>query len=127
MKLLPVVDAVPTEPHVIRLAELLAHQPGAVVSRQLLKHPSGSVTVFAFAAGEGLSEHTAPFDALVQLLEGSARITIAGTPFELAAGDAIVMPANRPHALFALTAFKMVLTMLRPADAVPRPVTTTQG
>lgn len=125
MKLLPVLDAVPTEPKVLRLGELLAHQPGAVISRQLLKHPSGSVTVFAFAAGQGLSEHTAPFDALVQLLEGEARITISGTPFELAAGDAIVMPANRPHALAALTPFKMVLTMLRPGEGAPKPGATT--
>ncbi|MBL8842676.1 MAG: cupin domain-containing protein [Planctomycetes bacterium] len=119
MKLLPVLDGVPAEPKVMRLAELLAHQPGAVVSRQVLKHPSGSVTVFAFAAGEGLSEHTAPFDALVQLLEGTARITIGGRPYELAAGDAIVMPAHRPHALAALTPFKMVLTMLRPGEQAP--------
>lgn len=119
MKLLPVLDGVPAESKVLRLADLLAHQPGAVISRQLLKHASGSVTVFAFAAGEGLSEHTAPFDALVQLLDGKARITIGGTPFELVAGDAIVMPAHRPHALAALTPFKMVLTMLRPGEGAP--------
>jgi quercetin dioxygenase-like cupin family protein len=104
--------AVP-EPQVLRLAELAAFQPGSVVSRQLVKKPTGTVTLFAFAEGEGLSEHTAPFDAMVHVLDGEAEVVIAGTPFRLTAGDAIVMPANRPHALRAVKAFRMLLTMIR--------------
>lgn len=103
------------EPSVLRLADLVAYQEGSVVSRQVLKKDAGNVTVFAFAAGQGLSEHTAPFDALVHVLDGRATVRIAGVPFELAAGDAIVMPANRPHALDAVTPFKMALTMIRSA------------
>jgi len=101
------------EPRVMRLADLVEFQDGSVVSRQLLKKDAGNVTIFAFAAGQGLSEHTVPFDALVQLLEGEATVVIAGEPYRLAAGDAIVMPANRPHALAAVTPFKMALTMIR--------------
>jgi quercetin dioxygenase-like cupin family protein len=104
--------AVP-EPQVLRLADLVQFQKGSVVSRQLVKKQAGNVTIFAFAEGEGLSEHTAPFDAMVHVLDGEAEVVIAGTPFRLAGGDAIVMPANRPHALRAVTAFRMVLTMIR--------------
>lgn len=100
-------------PEVLRLADLVAYQEGAVVSRQVIKETGGNVTVFAFASGQGLSEHTAPFDALVHLLDGAADVTIAGTRYRLAAGDAIVLPAGRPHALDAVTPFKMVLTMIR--------------
>src|SRR5690242_2925498 len=89
----------PAEPRVVRLADLVEYQDGSVVSRQVLKKDAGNVTIFAFAAGQGLSEHTAPFDALVQVLDGEAVVRIAGTPHRLKAGDAIVMPANRPHAL----------------------------
>jgi len=100
-------------PRVLRLAELVSFQDTSVVSRQLLKTEGGNVTLFAFAAGQGLSEHTAPFDALVHVLEGEAEVVIDGTPFRVASGHAIVMPANRPHALHAATPFKMLLTMLR--------------
>jgi quercetin dioxygenase-like cupin family protein len=100
-------------PRVMTLARLVDYQETAVVSRQLLKRDAGNVTLFAFAAGQSLAEHTAPFDALVHLLEGEAEVAIDGTPFRLGPGDAIVMPAQRPHALRALTAFKMVLTMIR--------------
>lgn len=103
----------PVEPQVVRLADLVDYQDGSVVSRQLLKKDAGSVTLFAFAAGQGLSEHTAPFDALVQLLDGEATVVIAGRPYRLKAGDAIVMPATRPHAIDAVTPFKMALTMIR--------------
>lgn len=96
-----------------RLGELVAFQEGSVVSRQLLRDDGGNVTVFAFASGQGLSEHTAPFDALVQVLEGRADITIAGERHRLSAGEAIVLPAGRPHALDAVTPFKMTLTMIR--------------
>lgn len=107
------IESATSEPRVVKLAELAAYQETSVVSRQLLKKESGNVTLFAFAAGQGLSEHTAPFDALVHVLEGEAEVTIAGNPYKLAAGEAIVMPANRPHSLRAVTAFKMVLTMIR--------------
>jgi quercetin dioxygenase-like cupin family protein len=79
----------------------------------LLKHPTGTFTVFAFDAGQGLSDHTAAFDALVQVLDGRAAITIAETPHRLEAGQAILLAANRPHALAALTPLKMLLTMIR--------------
>lgn len=110
-------------PAVLRLAELAAYQAGAVVSRQIVKQPTGTVTLFAFAAGEGLSEHTAPFDALVHVLDGEADVRIGGETFRVSGGEAIVLPANRPHALDAVTAFRMMLTMIRtPAPpAAPEP------
>lgn len=98
---------------ILDLAALVACQPGAVVSRVLVKSQAGNVTLFAFDAGQELSEHSAPFDALVHVLEGEAEVRIAGRPFQLTAGQAILMPANDPHALRALTPFKMLLTMLR--------------
>jgi quercetin dioxygenase-like cupin family protein len=91
----------------------VSYQDGAVVSRTLVKRPTGTVTVFAFDAGQGLSEHAAAFDALVHMLDGKAEITVAGKPFILEAGQAILLPANEPHALSALTRFKMLLTMIR--------------
>lgn len=100
-------------PEVLRLSELATYQPGAVVSRTLIKRPTGTVTVFAFDAGQGLSEHTAAFDALVQTIEGEAEWTIAGKAFHLGSGEAIILPANQPHAVTALTPFKMLLTMIR--------------
>ena len=95
------------------LADLVSYQDDAVVSRQIVKTDGGNVTLFAFDLGQELSEHTAPFDALVHLLDGTAQVRISGQPFELKAGDAIIMPANQPHALKALSRFKMLLTMLR--------------
>lgn len=95
------------------LAELVQYQPGAVVSRTVLKRPSGTVTVFAFDEGEGLSEHTAAFDALVVVIEGAAEITVAGFPQRVAAGDILRLPAGHPHALRALERFKMLLIMIR--------------
>jgi len=95
------------------LAALADYQAGAVVSRQVIAKPTGTVTLFAFDKGEGLSEHTAPFDALVQVLDGEVEITISKKPFRLAAGDAIIMPANEPHALKALERFKMLLVMIK--------------
>ena len=97
----------------LRSLDLIAYQDGAVVSRTLLKRASGTVTLFAFDRGQGLSEHTAPFDALVHVLDGEAEIVIAGTSHQVAAGDLMLMPANQPHALTARTPFKMLLTMLR--------------
>jgi quercetin dioxygenase-like cupin family protein len=93
--------------------DLVAYQPGAVVSREILKKSSGSVTVFAFDRGQGLSEHTARFDALVHVLEGVAEITLAGVPHRLGANDMLLMPADVPHALKALERFKMLLVMIR--------------
>ena len=95
------------------LAGLVQYQPGAVVSRTVLKRSSGTVTVFAFDEGEGLSEHTAAFDALVVLIEGTAEITVAGQPQRATAGDILRLPAGRPHALKALSPFKMLLVMIR--------------
>ena len=94
-------------------AELVNYQDGSVVSREIVKKPTGTVTVFAFDEGQGLSEHTAPFDALVQVLEGEVEISIAGKPHRLHCGEMILMPAQQPHALKALKRFKMILTMIR--------------
>jgi len=98
---------------VVRLTELVTHQEGAVVSRTLVNRTTGTVTLFAFDEGQGLSEHTAPFDALVHLLEGEAEIVVSGKPLLTKAGDAVLMPAHEPHSLKALTKFKMSLTMIR--------------
>ena len=94
-------------------AALVNYQDGSVVSREIVKKPAGTVTVFAFDEGQGLSEHTAPFDALVQVLEGEAEITIAGKPHRVQSGEMILMPANQPHALKALKRYKMILTLIR--------------
>ena len=98
---------------VLTLADLADYQEGSVVSRTLVKQEQGSVTLFAFDRGQGLSEHTAPFDALVQVLEGEAEVTIDGQPHRLHAGEMIIMPADKPHALKAPRRFKMLLTMIR--------------
>lgn len=100
-------------PSAADLAELLQYQEGSVVSRVMMKNPGGTVTLFAFDAGEGLSEHTAPFDALVLVLDGEAEIEISKVPYRLGAGQTITMPANEPHALRAIRRFKMLLVMLR--------------
>jgi quercetin dioxygenase-like cupin family protein len=92
---------------------LVEYQPGAVVSRQLMKKETGSITLFAFDQGQGLAEHTAPFDALAHVVEGAAKITIMGQPHLLSAGEMILMPADKPHAVKAIKRFKMMLTMIR--------------
>ena len=102
-----------TTPLTGRMPDLVAYQDGAVVSRVILKKGTGNVTVFAFDRGQGLSEHTTPFDALVQVLDGRAEITVGGTPYEVGTGEMILMPANVPHALKATERFKMALTMIR--------------
>jgi quercetin dioxygenase-like cupin family protein len=91
------------------------YQTGAVVSRTLLKRAGGTMTAFAFDLGQGLSEHTTPFDAVAHVLDGQAEITIAGTPRLVSAGEMVLMPAHQPHALTARTPFKMLLTMIRSA------------
>ena len=95
-----------------KLVELVSYQEGAVVSRTILDKNAGTVTLFAFDAGEGLSEHTAPYDAMVAVLDGEAEIKIAGEPFLLGEGDTIIMPADGPHALKAVERFKMLLVMI---------------
>jgi quercetin dioxygenase-like cupin family protein len=96
-----------------RLAELVSYQEGAVVSRTLVHREKGTVTLFAFDEGQGLSEHTAPYDALAHVLEGSVEITVSGKAILTKAGEAVLMPANQPHSLKAITKFKMLLTMIR--------------
>ena len=98
---------------VLKLADLVTYQDDSVVSRQITKADAGNVTLFAVDKGQELSEHTAPFDALVHLLDGEAEVRISGQLYNLSAGDAIVMPANEPHALKAVQRFKMLLTMIR--------------
>jgi len=98
---------------VLCAAALVEYQDGSVVSREIHKKVTGSVTVFAFEAGQGLSEHTAPFDAMVHILDGEAEITIAGTPRQVSAGELIIMPAGKPHSLKAIKRFKMMLIMIR--------------
>lgn len=97
----------------IAQSALVQYQPGAVVSRTLIKKEAGTVTVFAFDAGEGLCEHTAPFDALVLMVEGESEIFIAGTRHRLTAGHLLRLPAGQPHAVKAVTRFKMILIMIR--------------
>ena len=93
--------------------ELVTYQDGSIVSRVIAKEPTGNITVFAFDEGQALSEHTAPFNALVHLLDGEAKITVAGQAHRVQAGEMILLPANVPHALEATKRFKMVLTMIR--------------
>lgn len=102
----------PVEP-----ALLVEPQAGAVVSRTVLKQPTGSVTLFAFAAGEGLSEHTTPHEALIHGLEGEAEITIGATRHLVSSGQALHLPADVPHAVRAVTSFKMMLVMLRRSES----------
>jgi quercetin dioxygenase-like cupin family protein len=105
----------PTTPRaqILKISELAKYQDGSVVSRIVVKAETGSVTLFAFDEGQDLSEHTVPFDALVHVLEGEVEIKISGKLFHLSTGDAIVMPANEPHAVKAVRRFKMLLTMIR--------------
>ena len=98
---------------ILNLAEMVSYQTGSIVSRQITKADSGNVTLFAFDEGQELSEHTAPFDALVHVMEGEAEIIISGKSFHLKDGDAIFMPADEPHAVKANRQFKMLLTMIR--------------
>lgn len=97
----------------MNINSMLEYQANAIVSRVLLKEKTGNITLFAFDKGQELSEHTAPFDAVVQVIEGKVRVSIDGKPNKLAAGQLIIMPANIPHALFAEEKFKMILTMIK--------------
>jgi quercetin dioxygenase-like cupin family protein len=98
---------------VLKMIDLATYQEDSVVSRQITKADAGNVTLFAFDIGQELSEHTAPFDALVQILDGEAEVSISGISHALSAGDAIIMPANEPHAVKAVKKFKMLLTMIQ--------------
>jgi len=97
----------------IEIENLIEYQENAVVSREIIRKETGTVTIFAFDKGEGLSEHTAPFDAMVQIVDGTAEIVISGTKNVVKKGEMIIMPANDPHALNAIERFKMVLTLIR--------------
>ena len=98
---------------VTKLIGLTDYQDGSIVSRTIIDENTGTVTLFAFDEGQGLSEHTTPFDALVQLLDGEANIIISGKKYHLQAGEMIIMPANEPHAVESITKFKMMLIMIR--------------
>ncbi|MDD1771068.1 MAG: cupin domain-containing protein [Methanomassiliicoccales archaeon] len=95
------------------MTDLIDYQDGAVVSRTLVDKRTGTVTLFAFDGGQGLSEHSAPFDALIHVLDGRVEIKIDGVPQELGVGEMIILPAEHPHAVRALSPFKMILTMVR--------------
>jgi quercetin dioxygenase-like cupin family protein len=97
----------------VKLADSIEYQEGSVVSRTIIDKKTGTVTLFAFDEGQGLSEHTAPFDALVYLLDGEATITISGKPVHTREGELTIMPANQPHCLKATRRFKMLLIMIR--------------
>lgn len=98
---------------IVDLNNLVDYREGSIVSKEIIKKDKGTVTLFAFAKGQGLSEHTAPFDAFVYIIDGKAEITISGRIFRLKAGKMIIMPANKPHALKAKARFKMMLVMVR--------------
>lgn len=101
------------EARTIKLSDLIHYQTGSVVSRSIIAKKAGTVTLFAFDEGQQLSEHRAPFDALVYALDGEAEITISGNSYRLRAGEMIIMPANKSHALNAIRQFKMLLIMVR--------------
>jgi len=98
---------------VSKMKDLVAYQDGSVVSKEIIRKPTGTVTIFAFDQGQGLSEHTAPFDALVSILDGEAEITVSGEAHHLKDGDMIIMPGGEPHALKAEKSFKMMLVMVK--------------
>jgi quercetin dioxygenase-like cupin family protein len=98
---------------VLAVKDMIDYQEGSIVSRVILKSDAGNVTLFAFDLGQELSEHSAPYDALVQVLDGEVEIRISGKPFVLKSGEAIIMPANDPHAVLAVKKFMMLLTMIK--------------
>jgi quercetin dioxygenase-like cupin family protein len=101
------------ETQAIRLIDLVDYQDGSIVSREIISKKTGTVTAFAFDEGQGLSEHTAPFDAIVEILDGEAELTIGGKVISAFTGQMVIMPANIPHAVKATKKFKMLLTMIR--------------
>jgi quercetin dioxygenase-like cupin family protein len=98
---------------VFSFADSVDYASGAIVSKTVLKKETGNISLFAFDKGEALSEHTAPFDAMIQVVDGKGQIIIGGKPFEVTAGNSIIMPANIPHAVKAVEKFKMILTMIK--------------
>ena len=98
---------------IVHLAELVQYAEGSIVSRALVQKPVGSLTLFAFDAGQGLSQHTAPYDAFVQVLDGEGELVVGGKSVRVNVGDTVLMPANVPHAVNAVRRFKMLLTMIR--------------
>lgn len=107
------MDAVFKKGSVLSLDNMIEYAADGIVSKQVLKNKAGNITLFAFDQGQGLSEHTAPFDAFVQILDGEAEIIIGGNPLRLKKGESVIMPANVSHALNAVMPFKMLLTMIR--------------
>ena len=95
------------------LVSLVSYQPGSIVSRTIIDHKAGTVTLFAFDEGQGLSEHTASYDALFHVLEGEAQVTVSGEASQVSEGEAIILPAGKPHSVRATKRFKMLLTMVR--------------
>jgi len=102
-----------SQPKVEQLKDLVNYQNGSVVSREIIRKSTGTVTLFAFDVGQGLSEHTAPFDALVYVVDGEAEFNISGKSYHLNQGEVVTLPANEPHALKALSKFKMLLVMIK--------------
>lgn len=98
---------------VILIKDLIAYQEGSIASRMLVFKKAGTVTVFSFDEGEELTEHTAPYDAILNVIDGEAEVHIAGIPFTVHEREMIILPANKPHAVFARQRFKMILTMIR--------------
>ena len=98
---------------VLDMENLVQYQPGSVVSREIFRRNTSNITIFAFDEGQGLSEHTAPFDAVACILDGKAEITVAGKPNIVKKGEMLIMPANKPHSLKAVEKFKMMLVMIR--------------
>ena len=103
---------------VLRLPDLVTYQDGTVASRMIINNRSGSITLFSFDEDEGLSEHTAPYDAVVTILDGECEGRIAAQPHQMSEGETNIFPANVPHALSAITRFKMSLTMIRGSEGV---------
>ena len=101
------------EVRIVRLIDLVDYQEGAVVSKTIIDEKTGTVTLFAFNEGQGLSEHMAPFDVLIHILDGEAEVIISGNALHLHKGEMVVMPANEPHSLRAIKNFKMILTLIR--------------
>lgn len=98
---------------VLPINDLIVYQPGTVASRMIVFEKAGTITIFSFDAGEGLSEHSAPYDAILTVTDGEAEVQIAKKPFTVKTGEMIILPANKPHAVFAHQRFKMLLTMIR--------------
>lgn len=102
-----------SSPEIMNVNDIIQYQDESIVSKMLVNKDTGTITLFAFDEGQGLSEHTAPFDAIAQIIDGNVEITISGKKFNLKAGEMIIMPANEPHALTATTKFKMMLIMIK--------------